>query len=112
MLIAAAHESACGTERTCRDVRVESAVGGKADYMYSKRVFPGLTHERHRSAFHAAIAKAGHPSHLKLHPPEIMLSMSSELVYSLSIGSRLVESKMVKGLAAAPRARELLGRIE
>ena len=28
-----------GTNRTCRDVRVESAIGCKADYMCSERVF-------------------------------------------------------------------------
>jgi hypothetical protein len=30
-LFAAPHESGCGTFRTCRDVRVESAFGGKPD---------------------------------------------------------------------------------
>ena len=41
------HESGSGTSRTWRDVRRESAIGGKADYMCSERVFRFLTHRRH-----------------------------------------------------------------
>ena len=37
--VAAVHESGNGTNRTSRDVRVESASGGNADYMCSERVF-------------------------------------------------------------------------
>jgi hypothetical protein len=36
MLFAAVHESGSGTKRTCRDVRFESAIGGKADSIYSQ----------------------------------------------------------------------------
>jgi hypothetical protein len=35
--------SVLGTFRTCRDVRLESAIGDKADYMCSERVFRLLT---------------------------------------------------------------------
>src|SRR6266403_4537860 len=35
--------SACGTNRTWRDVRLESAFGGRADVICSERVFPVLT---------------------------------------------------------------------
>jgi hypothetical protein len=38
-----------GTKRTWRDVRVESAIGGKADSMCSERVFRLLTHLGHRA---------------------------------------------------------------
>ena len=37
------HESVVGTKRTWRDVRHESAFGGKAENIYSERVFRLLT---------------------------------------------------------------------
>src|SRR6476646_7493959 len=45
-----------GTNRTWRDVRLESAFGGRADVICSERVFPVLTQLGHRPAFHAATA--------------------------------------------------------
>jgi hypothetical protein len=36
ILFAAVHESEVGTKRTSSDVRLESVVGGKADYMGSE----------------------------------------------------------------------------
>jgi hypothetical protein len=42
-LFAAVHESESGTKRTSSDVRLESVIGGKADYMCSGRVFRLLT---------------------------------------------------------------------
>jgi hypothetical protein len=41
--------SASGTNRTSSDVRLESALRGKADSMCSKRVFPLLTQLRHQT---------------------------------------------------------------
>jgi hypothetical protein len=41
--------SAPGTFETYRDVRVESAFEGKAENICSERVFPSLTHLRHRA---------------------------------------------------------------
>ncbi len=43
MLFAAVRESVVGTKRTWRDVRHESAFGGKAENIYSERVFRLLT---------------------------------------------------------------------
>jgi hypothetical protein len=42
--------SASGTNRTSSDVRLESAIGSKAEYICSRRVFPGLTHSGHLSS--------------------------------------------------------------
>ena len=43
--------SARGTKRTSSDVRLESALRGKADSICSERVFRLLTHVRHSSAW-------------------------------------------------------------
>jgi len=46
-----------GTNRTSSDVRLESALRGKADSMCSERVFRFLTHLRHWPVSHVAAAK-------------------------------------------------------
>jgi hypothetical protein len=43
--------TACGTFRTSRDVRVESAFGSKADYICSQRGFRLLTHFGHFQSY-------------------------------------------------------------
>src|SRR5258708_11919597 len=43
LVFAKSHESEIGTFRTWRDVRPESAFGGKAENIYSERVFRLLT---------------------------------------------------------------------
>jgi hypothetical protein len=50
MLFAAVRESEIGTNRTSSDVRLESALGGKADSMCSERVFRLVTRLRHRTS--------------------------------------------------------------
>ena len=44
--LANSEPSTHGTKRTWSDVRVESAFGGKAENIYSERVFRLLTHLR------------------------------------------------------------------
>ena len=46
-VFAAVHEAAFGTERTCRSYCGMSVDGGKAENIYSWRVFRILTHKRH-----------------------------------------------------------------
>ena len=52
-LIVAVHEPGFGTKRTSSDVRLESAVRGKADYMCSERVFRLLTQDRTSAQLHS-----------------------------------------------------------
>ena len=59
-VLASPEPSTHGTFRTWRDVRLESAFGGRADVICSERVFPVLTHSRlaPRAAFAAAVSAA------------------------------------------------------
>src|SRR5712672_1675914 len=55
--------SVVGTFRTWRDVRLESAFGGRADVICSERVFPVLTHNGRRAVSYVRL------SHLREFPP-------------------------------------------
>src|SRR6266403_6287109 len=59
--------SLIGTKRTWRDVRHESAFGGKAENIYSERVFRLLTQKRH----HPDEARAAGRSAIPCYPTPI-----------------------------------------
>src|SRR6266403_1571308 len=94
--------SVVGTNRTWRDVRLESAFGGRADVICSERVFPVLTPERTSILSEGTILARSTPSRMKVWPDKMAF---------LTLGVGMARLSRTGGKASGTKTRKAKVRI-